>query len=460
MLPKEEESDDRHKSVGRWFSKVLPVTSDERLLVTHSREAILFLALFGFGIFSIMLKVVAMIIYANLGISLKASWFGITGTDIAIVTFTLFVILWYRKAHLATLESSSSHKGRTRLSLWVSLRLVWLTVINVFGSISTIVLVADISDIYLTQNHYFQPKMVAIVCLTAVDAGVNCVFFMVVILYSFLSFSMLSQTILIMTGFFEIFVAVVCTFINSFYHVTQQQTVNDEALLDLVLSRAKSFPYFSLVIVSVGASGVFYGATINPYNRLSPAVETAGSIIIGAKLVSEAVCIAYFGLSLSNIAVLSVNSHAFKDILVADPILAFCGILLNAIGIFSLFRLRQRPRTKFKVEEYDLSGLQKHEVTAWASLIDRYSHLVPGSPSGKEALSLMEAYALSPMKNLHCKVLRVFDKEVYDSECDRSRAATESGVIYHNPEKWNGCTKKRELGTNWMRQQPLKMIAH
>lgn len=418
-MPKEEQEGGHESSIWQRLAKfAIPASERETVTRTQLSEALLFLVLCTLGVLSTMLKVASLIIYANLGISLKASYFGITGTDIAIVVFTMLLLVINRKWHVAEVEKSSFAATESHMTMWQRLQLLWLMLINLFSSISTIVIVADTSDIYLSQNHYFQPKMVAVICLIAIDAACNCAFFMFVSLYSLLSFTMMSQIILIMTNFFEVFVAVVATFINSSYHMTQQHQVDDSesGLLNTILSRSRAFPYFFLVIIAAASLGVIYGAVVNPYNRLTPTLETMGLAVLCGKVVSACVCVTYFGLSLANVGVFAGRTRLFKDILIADPILSFCGILLNGIGIYILLKLQKRPASKLRVESYHLSDLKENERLAWASMIDRYSQMVPGSPSGKAALSLMEAYANSPMKNLHCKVLRVYDKDIYDAE--------------------------------------------
>jgi hypothetical protein len=162
------------------------------------------------------------------------------------------------------------------------------------------------------------------------------------------------------------------------------------------------------IISSLSVLGFSLCWAIREGNRLNQLFTTFIRFYILLSSFTAALCIASLGFAIWHLYHPPSNAVAKTTTVYSDPSLTSVALILIGVCLVAANWLREPPRSHLEVEVMDLNALTPAQQDAYANLITTYGKLVPGAPNGEAAISMMRAYANSPLPNAKCLVLRVY----------------------------------------------------
>ncbi|ANB13115.1 hypothetical protein AWJ20_1396 [Sugiyamaella lignohabitans] len=171
-------------------------------------------------------------------------------------------------------------------------------------------------------------------------------------------------------------------------------------------------PHLSCILTSSAFMGFGISLAAGKSYRLSEVITRFIRFYIILTSGCAILSFVYICISFDMIGPSKAQDSLLWNVASVNPGLSVASFLLCLIGIISAFNVQVRPGSILDVEVYDLSKLTESQFMAYSQLIDRYSKQVPGSPSGSNAISLMNAYRTADqVPGMECLVLRVFRPE-------------------------------------------------
>jgi len=413
----------RFQMMRKWFDK------------SNAKHECLYWATILTGFLQLGIKIASLIIFCEIDDSetpMKPVWIVFTSINILFLCLVLLIYLVRRHYHrgrrwfstyfsardsddtekLLKSDNEPRHKSFQSGSLLSRLEFLVNVVLTTFIVVTSVVFLANASSHILTLPTYSTRAAVS-VGFEATDCALAVVFFVFDMLYECMSFAMVSQALAMLITVLNFLVCVVCIWANEYARI--YNSLNwDGSLSDLksVLSHVRAFSYFGIVVAFASGVGFVSSMALDATNRLSDIGSTLSTTYLLAEFAALIIGIVYFSMSCQNIHLFLSYQWALRNVLIANICCASAAMLLSFFGILAMMKVRQRPMTDLKVEEYDLNKLSEEQLAVWIRLIDTYHKQEgknPDTAAGFEAISLFKAYINSPMPHMNCRVLRVFD---------------------------------------------------
>lgn len=283
-----------------------------------------------------------------------------------------------------------------------------------FILITSVVFLGNSSSAVLSKTNYTVASAV-VIGFQATDCALAVLYFIVIIIYLSLPFVMVAQALTIIVSILNVLMSILCIWANQtsrYISNINQLTAAQVDQMKYIMRHVRAFPYFGVILAASSGVGITAGVTIDATNRLSDTGALISMIYIVFNSVSFVINVVYLSLSSRNVRLFQDHSIHYRDIMISDPLISFVGMMLNVCGVIAMLKVRERPKSTFVVEEYDLSKLSENQLKVWIKLIDVYNkrgYSNPDSASGAEAISLLQAYTQCPMAHMNCRVLRVYD---------------------------------------------------
>lgn len=398
------------------------------------REHVMFICTLVFGGMAIALKATAIGLHAALDDSFSSAWLGITIVGIIIVAGSLAATVFGRIANFGIIAKATEVLEKKNIKMVNPLTgqvpglrhkdvkhniIVFFFVgLNIFVVISAVVLLAWSSTSVL-QNEDSRHQRAAIVSVESIGCAANCIYFLFFAMYTCWPLVMLAQSVLLVCSTMQFIAAVITLWINGFAHVITSED-DFSGVMERISHPENTYPFFGMVMGCCSVLGMAICLSVGAYNRLSETLASFIGCYLFVDVVAEALYITYFGIAMKRVNDELDSKRPFRDIYIANPILAACGMILCVVTFLMACRLQKHPGSKLKVQLYDLDSLTPAQIDAWVELIDTYSRNVPGLAAGREAISLIKGYLNAPLKEMHCQVLRVYDAEIRDEEQEKA----------------------------------------
>lgn len=400
--------------------------------VPKNKRTILFWATVSTGYVELALKIVTLVLICELANEnvKRAAWIVFTSINILLLSLSLLLLQcrrYYihkkiRRARtpakedkerlLKSNEDEDATVAREISGFWSRLGFLYNMFAATFILITSVVFLANTSSHILTQSSY-TTRAALVIGFQASDCALAAVFLIFSVLYECLSFAMVAQALTVVISVIKLLISILCIWANQVSRILSypENTYLDDRILDL-LSDIKSFTYFGIIIGFAAGVGFVTGLSLDATNRLSDLGSTVSMTYIISSGISFCISAVYFGLSCHEIRQFSTDVISLRDVLLANVLVSFVAMVLSIGGIVAMMKVRQRPNTQLLVEEYDLSKLSDDQLEVWARLIDVYNKEESSNPdtaAGREAISLLKAYTVSPMQSMNCRVLRIYD---------------------------------------------------
>lgn len=435
--------------------------------VPKNKRTVLFWATVSTGYLQLALKIVSLILICELNnVNVKrAAWIAFTSTNILLLALSLVLLQCKRyyphkkleviktlanedKEKLLKSKEEEDTEGKEISGFWSRLGFLYNMFSATFIVITSVVFLANTSSHILTQTTYSTQAAVEIGFQSS-DCALAAVFLCFSVLYECLSFAMVAQALTVVISVMKLLISILCIWANQVYRILSypENFYLDDRILQL-LSEIKSFTYFGIIIGFASGVGFVTGLSLDASNRLSDLGSTVSMTYIISSGISFCISAVYFGLSCYDIKQFSSDVITLRDVLLANVLVSFVAMVLSIGGIVAMLKVRKRPNTYLMVEEYDLSKLSQDQLDVWARLIDVYNKEESSNPdtaAGCEAISLLKAYADSPMQTMNCRVLRIYDAGTKAYEKIRAWERLDNNDAFGDDESISLPNKKENL---------------
>lgn len=417
-----------------WFQRLYRYTSNP-----ENKVNVMFWVTVIVGFFHLGIKIVDLILLCTLGteeLPGLSAWTVFLCINIGLLVQSLFSVLgrryiyiWRRKLLANQSEKSGKSKNgdtevllkkesesrdKDKMSFMSRLAFCIQVTTSGFILITSVVFLGNSSSAVLSRDNY-TTKSALVIGFQATDCALAVLYFIVIIIYLTLPFIMVAQALTIIVSMLNMLMSILCIWANQtgrYMNNFVQWTESEGEKMQFVMRHVRAFPYFGVILAASSGVGITTGVTIDATNRLSDTGALISMIYIVFNMVSFIINVVYLSLAARNVTLFRGRDIHFRDIMISDPLISFVGLCLNLCGIFAMLKVRERPKSTFVVEEYDLSKLNDNQLKVWIKLIDVYNkrgYSNPDSASGAEAISLFSAYVKCPMAHMNCRVLRVYD---------------------------------------------------
>lgn len=298
--------------------------------------------------------------------------------------------------------------------------ILFLNVLSVVFSLILFLNIPYFSWIHsFNKNDYNQGWGRVLQILEGTSIGMSFLFLMFLVVCLWWPYYMLADCLIAMFSVLQLFITVIAMLINvgsiskgPDYEYTGSKHLKVEQV----------YPNFAFFQACCCFLGIAVSTLAQAKTRLSNPIKNFVLYYIAVCILSAILAVPWLGMSINEAVQNGTKLPEFNDVFVANPVLAFVSIVIDLACIASACWLIAEPKTKLKVEEYDLSKLNQDELDTWAKIIDSYNNTYasPDVASGANALDLMKAYVESPMENFSCRVLRVYDEQIASHEQEKS----------------------------------------
>lgn len=389
------------------------------------------------------MKVLSLALFCTLDLprpSFFPSWIVFTSVNLLLLCILLSIISvrmiafqrqTKRETALSKLETDSLHRNAGNISesfgklgFWGGIIFVSNICASIFIAITGTVYLANTATYYLSSE--YGPNEALLIGFESTDCALSVLFMGLVIVREWLPFAMVAQALTVVVSVLNFLISILTIWSNESFRLSHSHGDVPHSFSPVsrddrehLLGRVRIYQFFACVVAFSSGVGVVTGLAVDATNRLSDIGSTVSLVYIMTCFVAFVINTVYLGLSCENVTYFSSKNTYMSDVLIADPILASVGMALSLCGIAAMMKVRQRPSTDLVVEEYDLNRLNSGQLEVWARLIDIYNNMESSNPdaaAGHEAISLLNAYSGSPMANMNCRVLRVYDvgKKAYE----------------------------------------------
>lgn len=380
------------KNVSNMFGK-----DDNRIRTLAKRP--LALAAFGVGFISLGLNCASLTIHIVYSRGRQ-----VYGSPIAGIVIVLMASTW---VGIDTFWQQSIGKklpwnmGLTRkicawLVLWLAAMLVVQSVVSLASDTFSVPTYEE------SSSNTLRNKEAWLTVVDSLNLVANCVFALLVNQIVFWPAFRAARSTLWLGGLLQFVLGVMVIVCNYFHNPVAQARPSLQAWFLF-------FQNVGAIHMALAVSSLSICIVVGEKDRLSKMSSRFVSFYLAYSAICMIITVVYFGMALRILS--TSNPVAFineADVLHTNPGLAAVAVCLDVITSIAAVKLRKRPKSNLSVEIIDLSELTQLQRDAYANLIDQYSRQYPGAPSGREAMSLMSAYANTSVPGMKCVVLRIY----------------------------------------------------
>ncbi|CCH41604.1 putative membrane protein [Wickerhamomyces ciferrii] len=192
----------------------------------------------------------------------------------------------------------------------------------------------------------------------------------------------------------------------------RKSTITDQKVLKFFQQKISFFIHTNSFIVALSIVGIYISLIeIHEYEKFQKILQ---KFIKFFNFFCLLVIVLIFASLIVSIET-SANHKKYHGVINKNvfPIL-FAVLIISSIIILKSSKIYLNPPrklNKLKVEEIELSKLNKTQKSEFAKLI-QFNHKTNPGIDGQAAMALLEAYSISPLKGMKCKVLRIYKDDI------------------------------------------------